>query len=157
MVSLRGSLINIWSLLNGQVVSNTSCLRLTDYFRVAVCELVWNHHSVLFKPTLDRCFFYSTLCSYNMILIKDTTRGLVVPHNQIMGDNMGCSPSVISIISHETKGVNIDTCAGPITEWWLLISYSIPHYKNNICFTDQPIHAGTHVVFCLVPSLAEPF
>lgn len=25
-----------------------------------------------------------------------------------------------------------------ITEWWLLISYSVARYKNNTCFTDQP-------------------
>lgn len=57
MVSLRSSLINIWSLLSGQVVSSTSCLRLTDYFAVAVCEFARSHRSASFKPALACCSF----------------------------------------------------------------------------------------------------
>lgn len=41
---------------------------------------------------------------------------------------MDCSPSVVSITSHETKGKNISIHGQvQITEWWLLISYSISY------------------------------
>lgn len=41
---------------------------------------------------------------------------------------MDCSPSVVSITSHETKGKNIKIHGQvQITEWWLLISYSISY------------------------------
>lgn len=111
MVSLRSSLINIWSLLSGQVVSNTSCLWFADYFTVAVCEFAWSRLSASFKPMRACCFSF---CGYyNRILIKDTTCGLYVPRNQL-GEDYG----LFSLCSHnnitsDKREKHFNICAGP--------------------------------------------
>lgn len=57
VVSLKASLINIWSLVNGQVESDTSRLWFADYFTVVACEFARSHRSVLFKPCRPAGFF----------------------------------------------------------------------------------------------------
>lgn len=86
-----------------------------------------------------------TLCSYNMR--KDTTYGLVVSHDQITGDCMCCSPSVVSLISNDKRKRLIHVQVRSQNDGSLSI---IPFLKLKTTY-------ALLIIFSLATSLAQTF